>query len=216
MVGLLTRVIQLTAGHARSAGRFEEAASLFSTALQHADESSSAGSVFAAKLYANRAQCCLKLCLPEAAEINATCALAADPAYAKAYYRRACARKALGIPRAAAADVRAALQNTAASLAEVQELRTLLRELEAMTEDGCSTVECTSDSEERSSARDSEEGEGRGRGNEKIFESLWEERAGSKLQVAQLVGVGRFCVAKCDLVSGQELLCDKAFDAVVV
>jgi tetratricopeptide (TPR) repeat protein len=48
----------------RRACRFQEAATLFTNALQHTDESSSAGRASAAKLYANRAQCCLKLRCP--------------------------------------------------------------------------------------------------------------------------------------------------------
>ena len=112
-----------------TAGRLEEAAALFTKALQHADESSSAGRVLAARLYANRAQCCLKLSLPLAAEEDASNAIAADPSYTKAYYRRACARIALHRPRSAEQDIRAA-QERAATAQEQEQLQDLLRQIQ--------------------------------------------------------------------------------------
>jgi hypothetical protein len=109
-------------------GRLKQAATLYTKALQHTDESNSAGRMQAARLYANRALCCLKLSLPLAAEEEASNAIAADGSYTKGYYRRACARIALLRPRAAAQDIKAA-QERAATEQEKQQLQALIRQL---------------------------------------------------------------------------------------
>jgi hypothetical protein len=80
-------------------------------ALQAVDETTEQGGPAAARLYSNRALCCMQRTPPDpgAALQDATCAGECDPGYCKAWYRRACALRALGDAPAALRDARHAL-----------------------------------------------------------------------------------------------------------
>lgn len=121
-------------------GQHRQAACLFSEALKFVDEEhpGEGGAYLAARLYANRALCLTKLQPPalEAALQDASAAVALDPAYPKALYRRACVLRALGRGSSAGAvqDAHRALQllqEQQAGGGDVAEAEALLAELEA-------------------------------------------------------------------------------------
>jgi hypothetical protein len=203
-------------------GRLKEAAALYTKALQHTDESNSAGRMQAARLYANRALCCLKLSLPLAAEEDASNAIVADGSYTKGYYRRACARIALLRPRAAAQDIKAA-QERAATEQEKQQLQALIRQLHEL--------EQTSAGDDGGGSEHAGVGVvgGGGGGGGGVggaedssreccglssFDRLFEERAGV-LRVDHGVGIGRHCVVKREVRAGEVLMTDFPVDAVL-
>ena len=174
-------------------GSFEHAAAQFTSALQLADTSTADGQKLEARLYANRAQCCLKLACPESAVLDASCAIEADPLHTKAYYRRARALSASGQAAAAAADVHAALQNKAAAPNdnEVKELQALLQEIEGSAEVG-EVASTRADPTELMSATEA-----------------------VKLREESQNGLGRYYAARQDLLAGEKLLQDVPFDCVL-
>ena len=206
------------------AGRLENAASLFTRALQLTDECSPEGSAFAARLYANRAQCCLRLHDPVTAESDASNAIAADPRYVKGYFRRARARQAQGLVLAAAEDVQAALLLSAPHSPDFDELKSLLAELQCEEQSGLSGC-----GGHRSDADEAEGDVGRGRRKEiaegedtpgrpaSSFEALWDQRVGIMgcLRMETRDGVGRTCVAARKIAAGEDILRDAPFAAVL-
>ncbi|KAL4856762.1 SET and MYND domain-containing protein 4 [Chlorella vulgaris] len=80
--------------------QYKQAAQLFSEATRYCDELSSTdyGAVLAARLYCNRALCLTKMQPPRLQEAlqDSSAAIACDPTFPKAWYRRACAARALG------------------------------------------------------------------------------------------------------------------------
>jgi hypothetical protein len=118
-------------------GQYRQAAQLFSEALRYCDEAAAGedGAQLAARLYCNRALCLSKL-QPrqlEAALADAAAAIAADPSFAKGWYRRAATLRALGrgASPAALADARRALQLLQQQGGSATEAATLVAELEA-------------------------------------------------------------------------------------
>lgn len=85
---------------------------LFAEALRLVDETCPAGGALAAALYCNRALCLLRLDPPQAqaTQQDGDCAVACAPASAKAWFRRACARRAAGDLPGALRDARQALR----------------------------------------------------------------------------------------------------------
>ena len=201
-------------------GRLKEAAALYTKALQHTDESNSAGRMQAARLYANRALCCLKLSLPLAAEEEASNAIAADGSYTKGYYRRACARIALLRPRAAAQDIKAA-QERAATEQEKQQLQALIRQLHELEQTSAGD---DGGGSEHGGVGGGGGGVGGGGGGAETrslgccalscFDRLFEERAGA-LRVDLGVSIGRHCVVKREVRAGEVLMTDFPVDAVL-
>ncbi|KAG5475476.1 hypothetical protein LSCM1_03596 [Leishmania martiniquensis] len=82
-------------------------------------------------LYANRAMCYLKLGQWTAAEKDATTCVHMNTGYAKAYYRRAMARKQLGKLREARADLEAVLALAPGDTSTQQEMESVTRALQA-------------------------------------------------------------------------------------
>lgn len=82
-------------------------------------------------LYANRAMCYLKLGEWTAAEKDATMCVHMNTGYAKAYYRRAVARKQLGKLREARADLEAVLALAPKDVSAQQEMESVTKALQA-------------------------------------------------------------------------------------
>ncbi|TPP53953.1 TPR repeat family protein [Leishmania donovani] len=82
-------------------------------------------------LYANRAMCYLKLGQWTAAEKDATTCVHMNTGYAKAYYRRAVARKQLGKLREARADLEAVLALAPKDVSAQQEMESVTKALQA-------------------------------------------------------------------------------------
>lgn len=82
-------------------------------------------------LYANRAMCHLKLGSWAAAEKDATTCVHMNTGYAKAYYRRAMARRQLGKLREARADLEAVLALAPKDASAQQEMESVTRALQA-------------------------------------------------------------------------------------
>ena len=103
-----------------------------SEALRYCDELSPEGACAASRLYGNRALCLLRLSPPAAAAAadDASCAIACDPGFGKAFYRRACARQVLGEPAAALKDAEQALQLQQQEGGDMGELQGLVATLE--------------------------------------------------------------------------------------
>ena len=210
------------AAKAFAAGFHEEAATLFAHALLVTDETTSAGSAYAARLYANRAQCCLKLNLPANAEADASNAIAADPTYVKGYFRRSRARHLQGKLSQAASDIHTALQHAAKGTDESDELLALLREIEASKEDTAGT-----DDKQDSGTESCVGGEVGVRADRRedasaaTFDSLWQHRTSSEsgcsgaTRVDCSEGAGRFVVATRDIEAGEVLVRDLPVAAVL-
>eukprot|EP00850_Spirogloea_muscicola_P015859 SM000125S26064 [mRNA] locus=s125:118617:123546:+ [translate_table: standard] len=91
-----------------TAGHFREAAAAYSEALRREPVKASSSRHDAASLYANRAACFQKLEQHEDAERDCNRALALDGSNSKAWFRRGCAKAALGRHSAAVVDLEAA------------------------------------------------------------------------------------------------------------
>ncbi|PSC76706.1 exostosin-like glycosyltransferase isoform B [Micractinium conductrix] len=135
-------------GAAFGRGQLPQASALYSEALRYCDEGSAEGAYVAARLYSNRALCLLRMQPPAAAAAlaDASAAVACDPSFPKAWYRRACAAQALeqqrrwqqhdGASTAAALpsalqDARRAAQLLAEQGAQDAQVEALVAELEA-------------------------------------------------------------------------------------
>ncbi|KAK7198623.1 TPR-repeat protein [Novymonas esmeraldas] len=107
-------------------GRLPEAVAAYTVGID-LDPASAATHV----LYANRAMCRLKLGEWAAAEVDATTCLRMNAGYAKAHYRRAMARKALGKLREARADLEAVLALAPRDGDALREMEVVTRALQA-------------------------------------------------------------------------------------
>ncbi|KAI3429305.1 hypothetical protein D9Q98_005400 [Chlorella vulgaris] len=128
--------------------QYKQAAQLFSEATRYCDELSSTehGAVLAARLYCNRALCLTKMQPPRLQEAmqDSSAAIACDPTFPKAWYRRACAARVLGTVAGPVVvqDARRALQLLQQAAQDTSAAAALVAELEAEQEasEGASTA----------------------------------------------------------------------------
>ena len=203
-------------------GQHRQAARLYSEALRYCDEACQAGASLAARLYANRALCLSKLQPPRLEEAlgDASAAIACDPSFPKAWYRRAGIARALGrsgSSAAALADARHALQLLEEQAGDTAEAAALVAELEAVVlaageaaaEGGKSAATSASASAANGHAAPAEV-EAAGAPPAQDLAGLVSS-AGRQLAVEQTAEAGRRLVAGEALAAGSDVLAERPF-----